>query len=100
MERKRKNPKQSSERSEQRDTGMPGDGAGRTDTPGRTGVYPVSSIEQAPADARIQGETSWGQGDRGAAGYQDSGSSELSYAPADLGKEPEAGAPDTAEQRE
>ena len=58
------------------DSGNPGGGQGRTDQAGGSGVYPASG-NQAPKDARAQGEASWGQGKRGAAGYEDSGSSEV-----------------------
>ncbi len=47
------------------------------DEVGHSGVYPASSMEQAPNDAKTQGEASWGQGERGAAGYNDSGGSEI-----------------------
>ncbi len=56
--------------------GMPGDGAGQREDTGRTNVYPVSSMEGASGGATIQGEQSWGQGERGAAGYDDHGTSE------------------------
>jgi CBS domain-containing protein len=46
-------------------------------------VYPVSAPEGTSPDALAHGEASWGQGERGAAGYEDSGGSELIY----LGKE-------------
>ncbi len=59
--------------------------AGRTDRVGRSGVYPASA-HNAPEDAEAQGMASWGQGDRGAAGYQDHGGSEL-----DLGSEQNQG---------
>jgi len=64
-----------------RDSGMPGGGKGRKDEPGHTGVYPVSEMEGASGQATSQGEASWGQGDRGAAGYDDSGSSETFVVP-------------------
>jgi hypothetical protein len=54
--------------------------AGRTDQVGRSGVYPASA-HNAPEDAEAQGMASWGQGDRGAAGYQDHGGSELDLGP-------------------
>jgi uncharacterized membrane protein len=63
------------------DGGRPGGGQGRTDQVGQTGVYPASD-PNAPDDATTQGMASWGQGERGAAGYADSGGSEL-----DLGGE-------------
>lgn len=62
----------------QQDSGNPGGGVGRVETPGRSGVYPVSNMGQAPGDATFQGEESFGQGKRGQAGYQDHGGSELS----------------------
>jgi protease I len=58
----------------QRDSGMPGGGQGRTDQVGGSGVFPASASSNAPGDARTQGE-------RGAAGYEDSGSSELDNKP-------------------
>ncbi len=67
------------------ESGLPGGGVGRTESPGRTGVYPVSADEGANPDASLQGEQAFGQGDRGAAGYQDSGSSEI-IPPNELGK--------------
>jgi uncharacterized membrane protein len=61
----------------QADSGMPGGGKGRIDRVGHTGVYPASD-PNAPPDAEAQGMASWGQGERGAAGYEDSGESEIS----------------------
>lgn len=51
----------------------------RIDEVGKSGVYPVSEMEKASKDAKVHGEASWGQGERGAEGYEDSGSSELFY---------------------
>jgi hypothetical protein len=51
------------------------------DEVGHSGVYPASAEQQAPADATTQGEASWGQGKRGAQGYNDSGRSELNLPP-------------------
>jgi len=59
---------------------MPGGGAGRKDAVGKTGVYRVSG-PQPPGDAPIVAMGSWGQGARGAAGYEDHGESELFYRP-------------------
>lgn len=65
-----------------RESGKPGGGAGRTDTPGHTGVYPLSASEGASGEALVRGEPAWGQGERGAAGYEDSGDSGiLSFIP-------------------
>src|SRR6266853_4936455 len=65
-------------RKEQRESGLPGGGAGRKDEVGRSGVYPMSGPHPA-GDAEIRGQASWGQGERGATGYEDQGSSELTY---------------------
>lgn len=62
-----------------RESGLPGGGQGRTDKVGKSGVYPVSSMQGADPDAQVQPEQSWGQGERGAAGYNDSGRSEIYY---------------------
>lgn len=59
------------------DRGVPGDGKGRVDVVGRSGVYPVSNPEGARGDAPVRGQMEWGQGTRGAAGYWDHGDSEL-----------------------
>jgi hypothetical protein len=69
------------------DRGVPGEGVGRREEVGRTGVYPFSASGGASGDAPLIGQQEWGQGDRGAAGYEDSGDSELS----NLGPPPEEG---------
>lgn len=51
-------------------------GQGRRDEVGHSGVFPASG-GSAPGDAEAHGMASWGQGERGAAGYEDSGRSEL-----------------------
>lgn len=63
---------------ERRESGLPGGGAGRKDEVGRSGVYPASG-PYPEGNAEIRGQASWGQGERGAAGYEDHGSSQLSY---------------------
>ncbi len=77
--------RQDEERARQREhreeSGLPGGGVGRRDEPGHTGVYPMSASEGASPDAEATGEMSWGQGERDAAGYEDSGSSETFYIP-------------------
>ena len=60
---------------DKRESGMPGGGQGRNDQVEPTGIYPVSEMGGASPDAKVHGEESFGQGDRGAAGYQDAGSS-------------------------
>ncbi|HET7620859.1 MAG TPA: hypothetical protein VFK39_03060 [Gemmatimonadaceae bacterium] len=49
----------------------------RRDAVGRSGVYPESASERPSPDAPVRTENAWGQGERGAAGYQDSGTSEM-----------------------
>lgn len=61
--------------------GMPGDGAGRRDDTGISGVYPLSASQGADPNAPIVTEPAFGQGDRGAAGYNDSGDSETLIEP-------------------
>lgn len=76
-----------------RESGNPGGGKGRTDVPGHTGVYPVSASEGVSGEALVHFEPAWGQGERGAAGYEDSGESGvLAFAP-----QQEGGAPPTGE---
>ncbi len=56
------------------------DGVGRKEKPGKSGVYPASlGEENIPEDAEVKGQAEWGQGERGAEGYDDSGRSELSF---------------------
>ncbi len=43
------------------------------DRVGGSGVYPASAANRAPGDSQAQGMTSWGQGERGAHGYDDHG---------------------------
>ncbi len=64
-------------RTGRRESGQPGGGAGRREEAGGSGVYPASA-PQSPENAPYHGMASWGQGERGAAGYQDSGALEPS----------------------
>ncbi|MGH7446843.1 MAG: hypothetical protein ACREK1_01215 [Longimicrobiales bacterium] len=68
---------------DRRESGLPGGGAGRKDEVGGSGVYPASA-GKAPEGAEIRTPAAWGQGDRGAAGYEDSGESELFFYEAEL----------------
>ncbi len=68
-----------------RESGMPGGGAGRREEAGGSGVYPASGPEPEE-NAPYHGMASWGQGERGAAGYEDSGRSELTR---DVGQAPD-----------
>jgi hypothetical protein len=61
-----------------RESGVPGGGKGRKDEVGRSGVYPMSGPHPA-GDVEIKQQASWGQGERGAAGYEDHGGSELTW---------------------
>ncbi len=55
-------------------------GVGRKEKPGRSGVYPASlGPDQIPPDAEVKGQAEWGQGERGAEGYDDAGQSELNF---------------------
>ena len=60
-----------------RESGRPGGGQGRIDEVGGSGVQPVSIPHTPRPDAVTRGMAEWGQGDRGAAGYEDHGESEL-----------------------
>jgi len=51
--------------------------AGRIDKVGPSGVYPISG-PHPPGDAPLVWPGGWGQGERGAVGYEDHGDSELS----------------------
>jgi hypothetical protein len=62
-----------------RESGLPGGGQGRRDEVGPTGVFPMSAGIPEGKHLEIRTPASWGQGDRGAAGYEDSGGSELSW---------------------
>lgn len=59
---------------DKRESGLPGGGAGRKDEVGGSGVYPMSGPHPV-GDAPLVGQAGWGQGERGAAGYEDHGES-------------------------
>jgi hypothetical protein len=59
------------------ESGQPGGGAGRRDEVGPTGVYPMSGGIPEGKHLEVRTPAAWGQGDRGAEGYEDSGGSEL-----------------------
>jgi hypothetical protein len=63
--------------------GMPGDGAGRVEKTGKSGVYPMSGPLPEGEDAPIEDMASWGQGERGAEGRKDHGHSEVMTMPPD-----------------
>lgn len=60
-----------------RESGRPGGGAGRRDEVGPTGVYPMSGGIPEGHHLEIRTPAGWGQGERGAEGYNDAGGSEL-----------------------
>ncbi|HSQ28956.1 MAG TPA: hypothetical protein VLN49_03850 [Gemmatimonadaceae bacterium] len=60
-----------------RESGQPGGGAGRRDEVGPTGVYPMSGGIPEGHHLEVRTPASWGQGERGAEGYNDAGGSEL-----------------------
>jgi hypothetical protein len=75
--KKKKKRASESEGKKKRESGLPGGGKGRKDVIERTSVFPVSRSEGASPDALVHGEMSFGQGERGAAGYYDHGESEI-----------------------
>ena len=86
MAKKSKRDKQSSRSSEQsdqqsddarRESGQPGGGAGRRDIVEPSGVYPMSGGIPPNKHLEVRTPASWGQGERGAEGYNDAGGSEL-----------------------
>src|ERR1700755_454485 len=60
-----------------RESGEPGGGAGRRDEVGPTGVYPMSGGIPEGKHLEVRTPAAWGQGERGAEGYNDAGGSEL-----------------------
>lgn len=66
-----------------RESGMPGGRQGRVDDVGKSGVYPASG-PLPPHNAEAHGMASWGQGERGAAGYEDHGTSEVWFTEEEL----------------
>jgi hypothetical protein len=58
----------------------PGAGKGRIDRVGESGVYPASG-PLPEGEAETKGMAAWGQGERGAEGYEDHGDSEISPSP-------------------
>src|SRR5437667_9461534 len=60
-----------------RESGKPGGGQGRRDEVGPTGVYPMSAGIPPGKHLEIRTPAAWGQGKRGAEGYNDAGGSEL-----------------------
>ena len=55
----------------QRESGRPGGGQGRVDVVGESGVHPMSAGPTLGGRAEIRTMAEWGQGARGAAGYED-----------------------------
>ena len=76
-ERKGRRTGASTEDDARRESGLPGGGQGRRDVVGRSGVYPASATERPSGDAEVRTPAAWGQGERGAEGYNDAGGSEL-----------------------
>ena len=76
MTTERPDPGTGSRGTEPAGAGMPGEGAGQREDPGRTGVHPASA-GWPEGDMKIVREGEWGQGERGLAGYEDHGESEL-----------------------
>jgi len=72
-----KRARKESVRRQRADPGQPGGGKGRRDEPGRTGIWPMSGPLPPGGEARTIGQGELGQGLKGAAGYEESGASEL-----------------------
>jgi len=62
---------------DRRDSGQPGGGQGRVEVPGETRVHPLSAGIDPNRHDEIRTQAEWGQGARGAEGYEDTGGSEL-----------------------
>ena len=62
---------------DRRDSGQPGGGQGRVEVPGETRVHPLSAGIDPDRHDEIRTQAEWGQGARGAEGYEDTGGSEL-----------------------
>lgn len=74
-----------------KDSGKSGGGAGRREEVRGSGVYPASG-PWPDGDAPFEGEASWGQGKRGAKGYEDHGTSETETIPVEGEQTSETGA--------
>jgi hypothetical protein len=80
MSKKKAGPRKGTRRAPRkpdRESGLPGGGKGRVDAVGTSGVHPMSAGLPPGRHAEIRTMASWGQGPRGAAGYEDSGGSSL-----------------------
>lgn len=77
MSEKKANPRAGRGEDTRRESGEPGGGTGRRDEVGQSGVYPMSGGLPPGKHPQIRTPASWGQGDRGAEGYEDSGRSGL-----------------------
>jgi hypothetical protein len=66
---------------QQRNSGKPGGGKGRREEVSHSSVYPASGPLPPGRGAVIRSQAEWGQGERGAAGYEDHGESELRTLP-------------------
>lgn len=80
------------QRAARRESGLPGGGAGRRDEVGHSGVYPMSGPHPA-GPAELRSAAAWGQGSRGARGYEDSGRSSLVFSQGELLGGLDTGAP-------
>jgi uncharacterized protein DUF5335 len=78
-----------------KESGKPGGGAGRVEDVRGSGVYPASG-PLPEGDAPYRGQMSFGQGERGEAGYYDSGDSEITP----LGAEGAGGMNETLRRQE
>jgi hypothetical protein len=79
-------PQKAKAEDDKRNSGLPGGGQGRKDEVGGSGDYPVSEMQDAAPDATVHGEGSFGQGERGAEGYNDAGESGVNLLDEELGE--------------
>lgn len=85
--------------SEQQSETAPPSEEGKRDVIGQIGgVYPASAARRPPPDAPARGMAEFGQGERGAAGYEDHGESEVVWIPPEDWHAPEAESESSAEQ--
>lgn len=73
--------RQDMEHEEPDEGGVRGRGVGRVEDTGETPVYAASGPYPPSGDAEVRNMASWGQGERGAEGYEDHGESEVEWVP-------------------
>jgi CBS domain-containing protein len=72
---------QKGQEKQNRESGNPGGGRGQRDEVGHSGVSPASGPLPPGEGAVVRSQAEWGQGERGAAGAEDHGDSEMKTLP-------------------